>query len=117
MTSLDSHGNYLNFLNINNGIIRQKANHFLENYTIDLNQAFPDECVHLAQFFKDYEPVNSEHERWEKYKKQSKAKPLLNYFETLNIESMFSNVQIALHIFSLTFLSFSLLRIFFLCTS
>ena len=84
---------------LNNDIIRQKANHLLENYAVDLDQTFPDECVHLAQFLKDYGPVNPEQEGEEKKKKRSEAKPLLNFLKTLNLESMFPNVEIALHNF------------------
>ena len=49
------------------------------SYThLDVYKRQPDECVHLAQFLKDYGPVNREQEGEEKKKEDKKGKKQRN---------------------------------------
>lgn len=73
---------------MSNDNIRRNAQLLQKKYSVDLEIAFPEECVQLAAFLRDHKDMLS-----------SKHTPqnMLNFLKTM--ESMFPNIEIILRIF------------------
>jgi hypothetical protein len=65
----------------------------------ELDDAFPEECVHLASFLKGNKNLLQKSVTGEMSDSESQASRLLKLLKTCNVESIFPNVEIILRIF------------------
>jgi hypothetical protein len=79
--------------------IRNKAERLLKKYQADLDDAFPEEYVHLASFLKGNKNLLQESVTSEMSDSESEASRLLQLLKTCNVDSIFPNVEITLRIF------------------
>lgn len=107
VTLRDSFNFLWNLNKIESSILKEKATKLMNEYSTDLDDSFPDECLYLQKFLKDdntfYEEENVLSDRMEEKKKVkptgTKAYRLLKHVKTLKLESLFPNVEVALRIF------------------
>jgi hypothetical protein len=97
---LSNHFGFLgNLSDLANEEIRNKAEQLLKKYQTDLEDALPEECVHLASFLKGNKNLLQEPVNGEMSDSESEASRLLKLLKTCNVESVFPNVEIILRIF------------------
>jgi hypothetical protein len=88
-----------NLSDLANEEIRNKAEQLLTKYQTDLDDAFPEERVHLASFLKGNKHLLQESVTGEMSDSESEASRLLKLLKTCNVESIFPNVEIILRFF------------------